>query len=128
MFVWPPCSLCKPLTATTSKNLSLPHNSPSSQKTAAIKTHTLFSLSPKINRPLIEQTLSKLKPLSVHVASSGKSSSNSGTAASGKSSVLPVGRASAISDASPAFGPALLGTGFETLPPLAISTSLFKFL
>jgi len=62
------------------------------------------------------------------MASSGKSSSNSGTAASGKSSALPVRRASAISGASPAFGPALLGTGFETLPPPAISISLFKFL
>ena len=62
------------------------------------------------------------------MASSGKSSSNSDTAASDKSSALPVRRASAISGASPTFDPALPGTGFETLPPPVISTSLFKFL
>jgi len=49
-------------------------------------------------------------------------------AASGKSSALQARRSSAISGASPAFGPALPGTGFETLPPLAISLNWFKFL
>jgi len=77
---------------------------------------------------LIEQTLSKPKPLSIHMASSGKSGSNSGTAASGKSSMLLIRRASAISGTSSALGFALPRTEFETLPTLAISTSLFKFL
>jgi len=47
---------------------------------------------------------------------------------SGEGSVLQTQRSSALSGALPAFGRALLGTGFKTLPPLAISTGLFKFL
>jgi len=74
---------------------------------------------------LIEQTLSKPKPLSVHMVSFGNSRSTSGMVALTRS---PARQASAISGAIPAFGPALPGTGFETLPPLAISTNLFKFL
>jgi len=41
---------------------------------------------------------------------------------------LQVWWSSALTGSLPAFGPALPGTGFETLPPLAISTGLFKFL
>ena len=53
---------------------------------------------------------------------------NSGMSASGEVSALQVRRSSALPSVRPAFGPALPGTGFETLPPLAISTGLFKFL
>ena len=45
-----------------------------------------------------------------------------------KASTLQVSQSSATTSVIPAFRPALPGTGFETLPPLAISTSLFKFL
>ena len=44
------------------------------------------------------------------------------------SSALQIRQASAISNTIPAFGPELPGTGFETLPPLAIVSNLFKFL
>ena len=37
-------------------------------------------------------------------------------------------RSSANSSAQPAYGPQLPGTGFEFLPPLTISTGLFRFL
>jgi len=63
-------------------------------------------------------------PNPVHMAlfkNSGKSASSEGTA-------LPVRRSSALPGTLPAFGPELPGTGFETLPPLAIFTGLFKFL
>jgi len=75
---------------------------------------------------LFEQTLSKtlsnpnLNP--VHMAFNKSSES-----ASGEGSALQVRRSSALPGALPAFGPALPGTRFETLPPLAISTGLFKF-
>jgi len=49
-------------------------------------------------------------------------------AASGKSSALQARRSSAIFGISPVFGPALLGTEFETLPPRAIPSNLFNFL
>jgi len=62
------------------------------------------------------------------MAFNGNSSTNFGMAAYGKASVLQVRRSSATTSAIPAFGPTLPGTGFETLPPLAISTSLFQFL
>jgi len=62
------------------------------------------------------------------MASVGNSSFNSGMATSGKSSALQARRGSVIFGASPAFGPALPGTGFETLPPLEISINLLKFL
>jgi len=48
--------------------------------------------------------------------------------ASCKPSALQAGRGSAISDTSLVFGPALPGTGFETLPPLTIPSNLLKFL
>ena len=48
--------------------------------------------------------------------------------ATSKASALQVRRSLATTSALPAFGPALSGTGFETLPPWAISTNLFKFL
>jgi len=54
--------------------------------------------------------------------------SNLGMLASGKSSALQLRRSSSISGALPAFGPTLPGTGIETLPPLTISTGLFRFL
>jgi len=44
------------------------------------------------------------------------------------SSALQARKGSAISGVIPLHGPALLGTGFETLHPLAISTNLLKFL
>ena len=47
---------------------------------------------------------------------------------SGEGTTLSVRRSPALTGTLPAFGPALPGTGFETLPPLAISTGLFKFL
>jgi len=53
---------------------------------------------------------------------------NLGMSASDKSSALQLRQPSSISGALPAFGPTLPGTGFETLPPLAISTELFRFL
>ena len=62
------------------------------------------------------------------MAFNGKSGSNCGATATGMTSALQVRRTSALSGATPAFGPALPGTGFETLPPLAISSNLFKFL
>jgi len=58
----------------------------------------------------------------------GKSSSDSGRDALTKSSALQARRGSAISDAISVHGPALPGTRFEILPPLAISTNLLKFL
>ena len=54
--------------------------------------------------------------------------SNPSMSASGEDSALQTRRSSALFGALPAFGPALPGTRFETLPPLAISTGLFKFL
>jgi len=59
------------------------------------------------------------------MASFGSSSLNFDMAASGKTLALQVRRASATSGDSPAFDPALPGTGFETLPPQAISSNLF---
>jgi len=70
----------------------------------------------------------KPKPLSVHMAFNGNSSANSGTAAAGQTSALQVRRDTALSSAPPAFGPALPGTRFETLPPLAILFKPFQFL
>ena len=62
------------------------------------------------------------------MAFNGNSSNSSGKSATGQTSALQVRRTSTSSSATPAFGPALPGTGFETLPPLAISSNLFKFL
>jgi len=62
------------------------------------------------------------------MAFNSKTSQNSGMFASGEGLALQVRRSSALPGALPAFGPVLPGTQFETLPPLAISTSLFKFL
>jgi len=62
------------------------------------------------------------------MAFSGKSSSDSGMAALIKSSALQARKSSSISGAIPVHSTALPGTGFETLPPLAISTNLLKFL
>jgi len=112
---------------TTSKKLSLPHNSPSSQKQPPLIPSTRSSLSK--NQPaLFEQTMSKLKPLSVHMASFGNSSSDSGMAVLDRTTALQAQRTSAISGAIPVFGPPLPGTGFETLPPLAILFKPFQFL
>jgi len=49
-------------------------------------------------------------------------------AATGQISALQLRWATCSTSAIPAFGLELPGTGFETLPPLEISTSLFKFL
>ena len=113
----------KPLTAAFAENLS-----PSSQKQPPLSLCTLLSLSR--NQPvfLFEQTLRNPNPSLFTWRHSGSSSSNSGTATSGKSLALQVRRASIIFGDSPAFGPVLPGTGFETLPPLAISSNLFQFL
>jgi len=62
------------------------------------------------------------------MAFSGKSSSDSGMAALIKSLALQARKSSLISGAISVHDPILLGTGFETLPPLAISTNLLKFL
>ena len=48
--------------------------------------------------------------------------------ATGEVSTLQIRRKIAQTVALPVFGPAIPGTGFETLPPLAITTGLFKFL
>ena len=53
---------------------------------------------------------------------------SSGMSTSGKGLALQSRRFSANSGARLAFGPDLPGTGFETLPPLTISTGLFRFL
>jgi len=58
----------------------------------------------------------------------GKSSSDSGMAALTKSLALQGRKGSAIFSAIPVHSPTLPGTGFKTLPPLAISTNLLKFL
>ena len=52
----------------------------------------------------------------------------SNVSTSGEGSVLQVQKSPARPNASPAFGPELPGTGFESLPPLEISTELFRFL
>jgi len=62
------------------------------------------------------------------MAFNSKTSQNSGMSASSEGLALQVRWSSALPDALPAFGPAPPGTGFEAFPPLAISTSLFKFL
>jgi len=62
------------------------------------------------------------------MAFNGNSSANFATAATGQTSALQARRDTAIFGALPAFGPTFPGTGFETPPPLAISSNLFKFL
>jgi len=62
------------------------------------------------------------------MAFNGNSSNSSGKSATGQTSTLQVRRTSTSSSATPAFGPVLPDTEFETLPPLAISVKLFKFL
>jgi len=62
------------------------------------------------------------------MAFTGNSSTVSGMAALIKSTGFQSQRSSATSGALPAFGTTLPGTGFETLPSLALSSNLLKFL
>jgi len=58
----------------------------------------------------------------------GNSSTISGMSATSKALALQVQQSSAATSAISAFGPTLPGTGFETLPPLAILFKPFQFL
>jgi len=106
-----------PLTATNPEILS-----PVPKLAAINPLHAPLSLQ-KSTGFLFEQTLSNPNPLFVQMAFNGKSRSITGTV-----SALEVRRSSAATSAIPAFGPVLPGTGFETLPPLAVLFKPFQFL
>ena len=117
MCVRPPYLLWKPLTATPLLRSSLSLIILPRPKNSRHHFPQHAPLSPKINRRCLN------KPLSVHMASIGNSSSDSSMAALDRTTALQAWRTSAISGVISVFGPALPGTGFETLPPIAI---LFK--